>query len=47
MFGIPVSVAALTVFHALFNAVLMFHFIKWQCNNIKYESMMCNFLREV
>lgn len=47
MFESPVSVAMLTLFSALFNAVLMFHFIKCHCNNIKLESMMCNFLGEI
>lgn len=47
MFGSPVSVAMLTVFSALFSAVLMIHFIKCHCKSIKFESMMCNFLGEV
>lgn len=47
MYGSLVSVAMLTVFSALFSAVLMIHFIKCHSNNIKYESIMCNFLGEV
>lgn len=40
MFGSPLSVPVLTVFSALFNAVLMFRFIKCCCNNIEYESIV-------